>query len=251
MSGELVHRESREVTAAPEYTDVLAVIARAAADPSVDVAKMGALLQLQEHVMAASAKVQFEMDFARASAEMPLVSKDAKRGMGAASGVIPYASYENLNSVVTRVEQKYGFTRRFLSRPVAGGIVQVCVLSHSAGHSIESEMQLPPDPGPGRNALQAMGSSRSYGRRYLTLDVWNIVCIGADDDGEATDLITEAQAQTIDDLLTQAGMSLGTPQAKESLKRFLEFAKAPKVGQIKAGRYDEIVKMLQRKAARK
>jgi hypothetical protein len=214
---------------------------------------MGALLALQKDVMAQAAKVTFEHDFALASREMPIVKKDAKKDMGE-KGVIPYASYEKLDAVVRKIEDKYGFTRRFVSRPIAGGIVQICVLSHSAGHSIESEMQLPPDPGPGRNALQAMGSSRSYGRRYLTLDIWNIVTVGADDDGESIGLLSEKQILAIEDLMFQAGMKPAgrdTPEAAASRRRFMEFAGAGKVSDIKADRYDELVRKLRLKAAQK
>ena len=46
-------------------------------------------------------------------------------------------------------------------------------------------MPLPPDVGPGRNALQAMGSTLSYAKRYLAEMLFNIVRENEDDDGQA------------------------------------------------------------------
>lgn len=78
------------------------------------------------------------------------------------------------------------------------------ILTHRAGHCRTSERFCRPDPGPGRNDIQAEGSGESYGRRYLTLAVWNIVTVGADDDGDTADPITAEQEMKLREMLDAA-----------------------------------------------
>ena len=223
--------------AAPVYqaeapgTAVLAVIARAAADPGTDVAKMGALLDLQERILAKASEMEFARDFAAASLEMPRVAKRGVIDMGA-KGSIPFAKYEDLDRAIRPVELRYGFTRSFLTEPSGQpGVVMTCKLTHRAGHSERSSRQMPPDPGPGRNAMQAIGSASSYAKRYLTLDIWNIITEGADDDAQSTDYITDEQAMQIRDLITDAGMNADRTAA------LLKSLAAASVEKIHGGQY--------------
>ena len=118
-------------------------------------------------------------------------------------GVIPYATYEDVDAAIRPVEAKFGFARTFSTRALEGknGLMMTLRLTHRAGHAITSERWCPPDPGPGRNDIQAQGSGESYGRRYLTLAVWNIVTVGADDDADSADPISEEQALKIREML--------------------------------------------------
>lgn len=231
-------------TTEPKGLSTLEIITSLAHSKDVDVAKFEALLRMQEHLEERQAKVSFERDFASASLEMPRVVKDGVKDMGE-KGAIPFATYPALDKAVKSVEQKWGFTRSFRSKACTTGILMVCVLSHRDGHSVESERNLPPDPGPGRNALQAIGSSDSYARRYLTLGIWNIVTVGADDDGNkgGTQYMREDQVQHVYDLLTQCSMV--TPATR---KAFYNWAKVERVEDIQAHQYADVVAMLERKA---
>ncbi|WP_371924668.1 ERF family protein [Pseudomonas sp. R5(2019)] len=54
---------------------------------------------------------------------------------------------------------------------------------HRDGHREQTAMLLPVDIGKGRNAVQAVGSSTTYGKRYVMcalLNIWKIT------DGEST-----------------------------------------------------------------
>lgn len=183
-----------------EPVTTLQLIREFAVDSRVDADKLGKLMELQERAEARDAEKQFNAAFALASAEMPRIAKNGAINLvkeGRSLGSIPFAKYEDVDKVVRSVEGRHGFTRSFLSEPCAGGILITCKLSHAAGHSERSTRQMPPDPGPGRNAMQAIGSASSYAKRYLTLDVWNIVTGGADDDGNSADPITESQAMDV------------------------------------------------------
>ena len=89
-------------------------------------------------------------------------------------------------------------------------------------------MQLPPDAGPGRNGLQAIGSSRSYGKRYLACDILNLITEGADDNGNSVGFITDQQYDALLTLMAQCGMD----QSVERKAAFLTYMKAKTLAEI-------------------
>lgn len=217
--------------------DEMQLIRELATDERVSVEKLAALMALHERAEARDAEKQFNAAFRAASMEMPRVEKKGVIRMvkdGVDKGSLPFARYEDVDKVVRAVEIKHGFTRSFLSEPAAGGILITCKLSHSAGHSERSTRQMPPDPGPGRNAMQAIGSASSYAKRYLTLDVWNIVTGGADDDGNSADPISDEQAMGIRDMID--GLAMTPPR----LSKFWAWAEATSPENIQRRNYDRI-----------
>ena len=125
-----------------------------ATDDRVSVEKLAALMQLHERVESRDARKQFTAAFREASIEMPRIEKKGVIEMGA-KGRMSFARYEDVDRIVRDVEIRHGFTRSFLSEPTETGILLTCVLSHAAGHSERSTRWMPPDPGPGRNGMQA------------------------------------------------------------------------------------------------
>ena len=116
-----------------------------------------------------------------------------------------------------------------------------CTVSHILGHSKSSQMQLPPDTGPGRNALQAIGSAHSYGKRYLTLDMLNIITEGEDSDGGKAYPLTSEQLNNVRSMVDACELK-GQP-----LKAFLTFAGAASVEMIQQHRYDDVMQALRKK----
>ena len=227
-----------------EPGSVLELIARMAVDPRCDPDKLGKLLDLKERLDNKQAEIDFNKAFSEAKRRMPRITKDGVIDMGA-KGKIAFARYEDLNAAIEPIEREFGFTRSFLSDPTEKGVLMIVKLAHAAGYSERSTMQLPPDPGPGRNALQALGSSHSYGKRYLTLNIWDIVCVGADDDAQSVGFIDERQANNIIDMLTGCETDKLKYPALES--NFLTFMGAKSVGEILKVDYPKAVQALQSK----
>lgn len=169
---------------------------------------LAAFFDFQLRVQAVDAEKEFNRDFAAAMQAMPRVAKRGKKDMGG-KGVIPYETYEDLDAAIRPIETRHGFARSFSTRisEKGLGVILVLTLTHRAGHSKTSERYCPPDEGPGRNPTQAIASGESYGRRYLSKSIWNIVTIGADDDGDSADPITELQAMSIRDMLDALAMT--------------------------------------------
>lgn len=172
-------------------------------------AVLSAFFDFQQKINAANAEQAFNRDFAAALLEMPRVAKRGRKDMGG-KGTIMYATYEDLDAAIRPIEAKYGFARSFSTKAEKTNVTLTLRLAHRGGHVLTSERYCPPDPGPGRNDVQAMGSGESYGRRYLTLSVWNIVTVGADDDGDSADPISDEQAMQIRDMLD--ALALTPPQ---------------------------------------
>ena len=223
MPGELVTAQQQGLSLERVEPSIMEIIAAVARDPNVDVARIDALVALKERMEARDAEKEFNREFAAAMLAMPKVAKRGVKDMGA-KGAIPYATYEDVDAAIRPIETRHGFARSFLTRPSdKPGCVMILRLTHRAGHSITSERYCRPDPGPGRNDTQAEGSGESYGRRYLTLAMWNIVTVGADDDAQSADPISDDQAADIDQWLSILAM---TPT---QMQKFWSWVGAPTV----------------------
>lgn len=226
-----------------ETPTVLEIIQAVAASPDVDVAKLEKLLELQERMMAREAEIAYNQAFARMQPKLPRIPKNGKIDLGKGKP-LSFARYEDLDAAIRPVLTQEGFTLSFTSEPTDKGVLMTATLAHSLGHARESKMQLPPDAGPGRNALQAIGSSHSYGKRYLTAGILNLVMEDADDDGNAAHgFITDKQADTIMDMLTECGANTN-PKVQSD---FLKFMGAKTVSEIHAGDYQKAFAALQAK----
>ena len=238
---DLVLNSEQQVAKRDEPT-VLEVIQQLAIDDRVSVEKLAGLMQLQERAEARQAEREFTQAFASMQLEMPRVPKRGVKDMQG-KGKIPYAKWEDLDEIVRPVLARHGFSLSFPTRVLDGKMVMVLVLSHIGGHFRESFMPVSADPGPGRNDIQAIGSGRSYTKRYLTLDALNIITEGADDDGAATGWITDTQADSIMSLLEECGAKTN-PQIQAG---FLKYMEAKTVSEIRKSDFAKAIKVLEAK----
>lgn len=195
---------------------LLQAIVAMAENPAVDVTKLDAILQMQEKLERRQAEKEFTAAFARLSAKLPRVKKSGTIELGEDKagkkrGSIAFARWEDMDKIIRPLLIDEGFALSFDSTQRAGdggGIVVTATLMHSAGHSRTASMALALDAGPGRNNLQAMGSSLSYGKRYTTEMLLNIVREGEDDDGVAAGMkfVTTEQAAELDKAMREKGI---------------------------------------------
>lgn len=193
---------------------------RAAKDPAVDVNKLEKLLNMKKDVMHEQRQAAFNRDYLAAKLEMPRVKKDGtveyaedkNRPDGPKKKAFNYAKYEDIDKAIRPIEQKYGFARIFTTKPRVGdggGCVVHCQLLHRDGFYKEAEIAVALDASGGKNNIQAMGSSFSYGKRYTTEMLWDIVKEGADDDGNSAfnaAPIDEAQFAAMQAIIDEAGI---------------------------------------------
>jgi len=245
VTTEIVAQERAEIAPTDAGAAVLAVIARAAADPNVDVAKMQALLEMQERILAKQAEAEFTAAMARVQPQLPRITKKGrieyeKNGKITST---PFAKYEDVDAAIKPLLCGEGFSISFGTSPLEkGGITITATLSHRGGHSKTVSMPLPFDTSGSKNSIQAVGSTLSYGKRYLVCAMLNIVTENEDDDATGHMLITDEQKQLILDMFHQANMD------DKSKAKFLEFMGVESVEMIRQGDMRKAVNALQIKA---
>ena len=181
-----------------EGNDLLPMIDKALSNPSVDPDKLHKLLDFQERVMDRQAEIDFNQAMNALQLDMPVIKKDGSvqypvdkndpsKGMQKA---FSYASFENIMKAIKPTLQANGFTISFDSKERetnGGGAVITATLSHIGGHSKTASFSAALDASGGKNNIQAMGSTFSYGKRYCVTALLNIVVEGEDDDGQSFD----------------------------------------------------------------
>ncbi len=163
---------------------MLEIISAAAANPAVDVDKMNALLGMQERIMDRNARSEFNAAFIALQAELPSISR--RGAITNNAGVIQsrFSRWEDIHRVIAPLLRKHGFALTHRFGDSAGKMTVCAVLDHSGGHSIESgHMPMPIDASGAKNNVQGVGSSFSYGKRYTSIAILNIVT-HEDDDGQ-------------------------------------------------------------------
>ena len=186
------------VTPTHESTAIIQVIERAALNPDVDIDKMERLLQMQERVLDRQALMAYSAAMAAMQTELPSIAERGKTNNG------HYATLEDIVDTVRPIMKKHGFAVSFRIQTQERGIQVTGVLMHQDGHREETSMLLPADTSGSKNAVQAFGSSTSYGKRYILCALLNITTRGQDDNGHAAapvKLVTPFQAGQIRQLI--------------------------------------------------
>lgn len=236
-----------EYTPPSETAVVLAVIERAARDPQVDIDKLERLLQMRERIASTAAKAAYSAALAQMQPELPTIAERGaiKNNSGAVQS--KYALWEDVVAAITPVLSRHGFALSFRTGNGDKTVTVTGVLSHRDGHSEETALTLPIDTSGSKNAVQSVGSSTSYGKRYTSAALLNLRTGEADDDGQAGPVaaatVTQAQANEICALVNDTN---------SDPKKFLAYIDAARFEDILASKYAQAVASLQakRKAAK-
>lgn len=218
-------------TAASEAVGLLPMIERAARDPNVDVDKMERLMSMMERVESRHAEAAFAADLAEMQDELPSIGE-----RGNAAGRYTYALWEDINAAIKPVLKRHGFALSFRT-DFSDGISVTGVLSHKGGHKIETTIKLPADSSGNKNAVQAVASSVSYGKRYTASALLNLTSHGEDDDAFAAvseyditawrDAIADAASRAdLDSIASDLKGTIGIPPKAMKNIRALWAAKA-------------------------
>lgn len=137
----------------------------------------------KERWEAAEAKKAFNVAFAAFKAEAVKIIRTKKITDGPLKG----KSHAELSGVIdasTPALSRYGLSTAWrLTQDTKDWMEVTCTLSHVAGHSETVSMGGAPDTGPGRNAIQARGSTKTYLERYTLTAILGLAASDADDDG--------------------------------------------------------------------
>lgn len=191
-------------------SSLMEVISRAASDPTVDVNKLERLMAMAERMEAQRAERAFNESMKAAQEEMPRILRDASNS----SSNSKYARLETVAKKVTPIITKHGFSISFGTdtSPLAGHYRITAIVSHIGGHSRPYFADVPTDMtgmkgNQNKTATHGFGSTMSYGRRYLTLLIFNITLVNEDDDGQQSggaEPITDEQIATLQEMMEKA-----------------------------------------------
>lgn len=183
MTGELARVERDLPVVQSDAAAFMQVIERASRDPSVDIDKMERLLQMQERMMNRQAETAFNAALAEMQTELPEIPRHGEIKNKSGGVQSKYAKWEDLNEIIKPILSRHGFALSFRTGNEGARIVVTGILSHAAGHSVSSTMHLPLDTSGSKNEVQGLGSSTSYGKRYVAGALLNLTSRGEDDDG--------------------------------------------------------------------
>lgn len=186
-----INQEQAPVVQSQQQAAFLGLIEKAISMPTPDFTVIDKMLDMQERILAKEAEMKFNQAFSVMINEIPVIAKTSEAKVQTKAGGsfgIKYAGLDEIVEVVRPVLSRHGFAVNFKHEQdfqqggLAGSVKISCVLRHNAGHSIENSMILPVDNSGAKNAVQGIGSTVTYGKRYTLCSMLNIAT-GDDRDG--------------------------------------------------------------------
>jgi len=211
MSKEIVETARNEV-AISGADSVMNLIAEAAMNPQMDVAKLEKLMDLQQRILDRDAKTAFDVDFVKMKPELPVVARRKSNTQTKSK----YAPLEDINRDVDPILSRYGFgTATRIVRQDADSVTVEAILRHRGGHYVSNEITMPLDRtgiagSLNKTMVHAIALTVTYCKRVAVCALLNI-STGDDKDGngahqERPVYITTDQAIEIDTGLKEAGI---------------------------------------------
>lgn len=236
---------------------VLAMIDKLVQRPDVPVEKIQQMLDMHLGLKSEQAKSAYFSAFALMQPKLPTVVErgQIKNKFGQVQS--KYALWEDVVETFAPVLAQYGFALSFRTQNGDGKLRVTAILAHRDGHTEETSLELPLDTSGSKNAVQAVGSSVSYGKRYTAFALLNIATRGEDDDGQSAVAragITEEQASDLFDLIAETSTDVNKFLQAANLSpldedRSIDAIK-DKLMQIAPANFKTLKELLQKKRAR-
>ena len=188
------------------------------ADPerlnALPIDKLERLFDLNERMLAATAKAEFQAAFARVQSQIEVVPKrgSIRRKDGS---ITTYAKIEDVVGMLHPLLIEHGFTRSTScgDTPIAADLSGVpmtrftLLLRHAGGHEEAHHLDVPITAGKGgsMNVMQSIVSTASYCEKHLIVKVFGFVT-GDDNDGadvKGQEPITEQQVSDLEALIAE------------------------------------------------
>lgn len=154
-----------------------------AVERGADLAYVEKLMELQERFEANAARNAHNEAVAGFKSEAVTIIKGKLITEGPLKGK-RHADLFDVVSAVTPALSKHGLSISWkITKDDKDWIEVTCFLRHSSGHVESVSMGGAPDTGPGRNAIQARCSVKTYLERYTATAILGLAATDSDDDG--------------------------------------------------------------------
>jgi hypothetical protein len=187
---------------------ILTLIEKVALDPRTNAEKLERVMAMYERVKAKEAELAYNAAKGRILKKLAGIkivktrtarckSERAKPQKGSYEP-FKYAPLEEIDKHLRPLLAEEEMDLSYSDEPrEGGGILIRGRLKHlPSGHYEDSFMPAPPDTTGGKSDVQAVGSANSFLRRYVACNIFNIVIVGDDDDGNGG-LVDEAQTKAL------------------------------------------------------
>ena len=224
---------------------IMALVSRAATDPTFDVGKLEQLLKLQEQWQATQARKEYVAAMAAFKADPPKLVKNKHVRFQTSKGVTEYdhATHSEVTDKIVAALAKHGLSHCWNVEQSEGRIRVTCTITHVGGHSESVSMISAADDSGGKNALQALASATTYLQRYTLLAATGMSTSemdAADTDGrdDRVQYITEKQIADLEAKISEVGANR---------ERFLKYIKVDSIEDILAEKYRAAIAALEAK----
>lgn len=164
-------------------SSLMAIIARAANDPQMDVSKLQALLAVKKEWEADEARKAFVAAMAEFKKNAPTITKNKH----VRHNDFWHATLDHVCERVVGALGEYGLAHRWEVEQKGDAIKVTCILTHVAGHSERVSLESAADTSGSKNKVQAVGSTVTYLQRYTLLSATGLAAGGTDNDGRGDD----------------------------------------------------------------
>ncbi|MGC1888044.1 MAG: ERF family protein [Stellaceae bacterium] len=194
---------------------VLALVEKVALDPRADAAKLERIIASYERLKAKEAELAFNAAKGRILKKLAgikivknrpaLYEIEKGRPQKGSYEAFKYAPLEEIDKYLRPLLLEEEMDLSYSDETGEHGWILIRGrLKHlPRGHFEDSFMPAPLDISGGKSSVQGVGSTNSYLRRYIACNIFNIVVVGDDDDGNGGK-IDQAQTTTIVELTKKA-----------------------------------------------
>ena len=238
------YRQRRSRRGAASQGQLDGLIERLAISSDADLGKLDRLLAYQDRIHRDQARVAFDVAFSRLQLALPTLAENGEIRDRNGKLEHTYALWEDINEIIKPILAEHGFALWFRTKVDGNRIAVAAVLSHIGGHAEETTLHFPADLTGGKNAVQAIGSSTSYGKRYTAAALLNLTSRGEDDDGSAARSEPTISAEQSSALL----LLMANTDADEA--KLLAYLKIRTLEDLPASRFDRAVDAIRLRGAR-
>lgn len=191
-------------------------ILQQAIDKGASLEQIVTLTQLVERWEDSIARKAFNVAFSEFKAEAVTIIKNADVKDGPLKGK-KYVDLFGVVNAITPAMSKHGLSHSWkLTKDDKDWMEVTCTIRHILGYSESVSMGAAPDTGPGRNAIQARGSAKSYLERYTLLGAVGMAAADQDNDGNA--ILSEAVLNLVSDIAGAADIPALQDIYREAMK---------------------------------
>ena len=199
--------------------------------------------EMQQSFEKDTARKAYNSDMASWAENTPIIVKDKVVEFSTNKDKVGYshATLGNIMQAINESMAPFGLHAHHKIEQPEGKIKVICVITHRLGHSENTFMIADADNSGSKNAIQAIGSTTEYLRRYTLLSITGIAAQDQDDDGagsEPAKSISDDQFANLSALIQE----VGADEAK-----FCKYMKISDLDHLPAAQYEKAVKALEGK----